>query len=551
MSDGRLSGSQVRDVLRAIWAAKWAVVAGLAPTMAVAVGLTLMHDRPYRAEADMVIRQVPSDLTNANVDVNPQERLLHEIAVLEGTAVADRMRADLGLSGDVPAVTGHLGGANDVVAASVESPSAQLSASLVNAYIDAYIEVQSDQMTQDLTAAVATLETQLAGLLSQLSGLAQDDPQRTAILDKQSQTISALGLLQAELAAARVPAEVVQQAAVPANPIGPALLRPVLLSLVVGSLLAAIGVAVTRRPDQVRHAGDLTGLRSTEPVLAVVPPDGSRHAGPIVARQSAGSIVDAYTNLRTVVQRVISDRNVQVIQCCSPHDGDGATTTAVNLAVILARTGANVALVDLDLRNPRVHEMLGLDLAPGVTDALDEGRDDTDGIKALTRLDLFDRIGSDDPSGSLDRVLPPGGFHDDDDFANLGHLGDDSGPIERLELEQVSVFPPPVFLPIAYYDDLTVITAGTPAVHGALEVLSRRRLDDLMAQLRASYDIILIDSPAVLDGGEAVAIARHADGAVVVVRSGTVSLPVIRQTLGTVERAGPRILGLVLTGTAS
>ena len=107
-----------------------------------------------------------------------------------------------------------------------------------------------------------------------------------------------------------------------------------------------------------------------------------------------------------------------------------------------------------------------------------------------------------------------------------------------------------LFLPIAYYDELTVITAGT-APRSALEVLSRRRLDELIDDLRERYDIVIVDSPSVAAGGDAVAIARQADGAIMVVKAGSITLPALRQALGTVDRGGTRVLGVVLTGSAS
>lgn len=557
MGPGTRSASRTQRFGRVLRNGRWAIVAGIAATMIPALLITLMQDRPYRAEADMVLRTLPTDIApDAGAGAtDPVRRLQNEIAVLEGTEVADRLRADQGLSGDVPAVDGFASGAADVITARVEATGAELASSLANGYVDAYIAVQSDRLAQSYVDSIAELETQIAALQAQYAALPAGDPQQSAILEQQQQLEDRVDLLTVDLAVAQAPAELIRPAAVPSSPVAPTLWPTALLSFVIGLALGIIGAILMRtRPHDVRTAADLTGLRATEPLLAVVPAEGSPNNKPIVARQSVGSIVDAYTDLRTVVQRIIADRNIKVIQCCSPHDGDGATTTAVNLAVILARTGAKVALVDLDLCHPRVHEMLGLDLVPGVTDALNEDRDDTDGINALTRLDLFDRIESDDPSAELDRVLPVGGAaltaDADPGWGPPSLVTDDSGPIERLALEAVDVGPPPVFMPIAYYDDLTVITAGTtPNI--ALPVLSRTRLDDLMRQLRDSHDVVLVDSPAVLEGGEAAAIARHADGAVMVVRAGTVPLSVVRQALGAVDRAGTRILGLVLTGSSS
>jgi Mrp family chromosome partitioning ATPase len=226
------------------------------------------------------------------------------------------------------------------------------------------------------------------------------------------------------------------------------------------------------------------------------------------------------------VQRMVRERSVRVVQFSSPNDGDGATTTAVNLAVMLARSGTSVVVVDLDLRSPRVHTMLGLPRAPGVTEALADRRVGVDRLSAIERLGRMDRY------EDLDPVAPaPVDLMEPDDFDDL--------------------MPQPLSIVTSRFeDDLAVLTAGSPP-RSALEVLSRRGMDDLIARLRDSYELVILTSPATLSNGDASAIARHADGVVMVVKAGTCSLSVVRQALGTIDRAGSRILGVLLTGSKS
>src|SRR5690606_31844935 len=55
----------------------------------------------------------------------------------------------------------------------------------------------------------------------------------------------------------------------------------------------------------------------------------------------------------------------------SPRAAAGKTVTSINLAISLAQEpNQDVILVDLDLRNPRVYEYLGLDLEFGLVDHL-------------------------------------------------------------------------------------------------------------------------------------------------------------------------------------
>jgi succinoglycan biosynthesis transport protein ExoP len=526
MGGERRSESWLRVISRAAWTGRWALFTGLAATMVPAVALTLLHDQPYRAEAQMVIRQLPSDLANDTTPIDPQRRLENEIAVLEGDEVAARVRTTLGIAGVVPPVDGFTNGTADVVVARVDSKIAGLAAELANAYVESYIAVQAERLSTGLRSAISDLQAQLDSLQAQISALPSDDPKLATMLAQKTLDLSTVEKLQVDLAVAEQPAEVVAPAAVPSDPMTPSLLRPLLLSVLIGLVLGGIGaVLMSRGRKEVRIPDDLT-LRSTEPVLAVVPIDVSTNATPIVIRQPSGRSVDAYIPLRAALLRLAKDRNVRVVQFCSPNDGDGTTTTAVNAALMLARTNlVRVALVDLNMRAPRVHTMLGLEAAPGVTDALDEEAD-AHHTNALDRLERLGRVG-----------IGVG-----DELAALDSLGG----LAFVGLDDTEARP--LSIPTSIIDkDLAVVTSGTRP-RSALEVLSRRRMDDLMDDLRSTYDIIIIDSPAVLSSGDAVTIGRHADGVVLVVRAGTVTMGEVRQSLATVERSGTRILGVVLTG---
>jgi capsular exopolysaccharide synthesis family protein len=70
------------------------------------------------------------------------------------------------------------------------------------------------------------------------------------------------------------------------------------------------------------------------------------------------------------VQFLGFDRPLRTIQITSPGPGEGKTTTAANLAAVLAETGRRVLLVDMDLRRPRLHEQFGIKNGLGLTSVL-------------------------------------------------------------------------------------------------------------------------------------------------------------------------------------
>jgi protein-tyrosine kinase len=82
---------------------------------------------------------------------------------------------------------------------------------------------------------------------------------------------------------------------------------------------------------------------------------------------------DQYRALRHVVEHLHKTTDLSVLAVSSAGDGDGKTTTAINLAGALAQaSGARILLVDADLRRSALHLRLGLNhpSAPGLCDAI-------------------------------------------------------------------------------------------------------------------------------------------------------------------------------------
>jgi len=64
------------------------------------------------------------------------------------------------------------------------------------------------------------------------------------------------------------------------------------------------------------------------------------------------------------------DNPPRLIVMTSALPSEGKTTTACNLAMTLALSGARVVLVDGDLRKPAVGTLLGIDSGAGLTNVL-------------------------------------------------------------------------------------------------------------------------------------------------------------------------------------
>jgi capsular exopolysaccharide synthesis family protein len=82
----------------------------------------------------------------------------------------------------------------------------------------------------------------------------------------------------------------------------------------------------------------------------------------------------AYRAFRTSLLLSRGDA-ARVVAITSALPVEGKTSTAVNLAVVLAQLGKRILLVDCDLHKPRLHEIFGLPIENGVSNVLTHGSD--------------------------------------------------------------------------------------------------------------------------------------------------------------------------------
>ena len=90
----------------------------------------------------------------------------------------------------------------------------------------------------------------------------------------------------------------------------------------------------------------------------------------MMLKHPRSAMSEAIRHLRTSLMLSVSEGPPEVIVVTSPHPREGKSTITVNLAIALAQDGRRVALLDCDLRKPRVHEIFQVDNDPGLTSYL-------------------------------------------------------------------------------------------------------------------------------------------------------------------------------------
>ncbi len=166
---------------------------------------------------------------------------------------------------------------------------------------------------------------------------------------------------------------IAQPALVPAAPIGPLPMRNAVLAGVLGLLLAAGLVWLLeylddtiKTPESLEQS---TGLPAVGAVARYSAKDAiETHVLTSTRRHSPAA--EAYRLIRTNLEFASVDRDLHSILITSANAGEGKTTTAANLAAVLAQTDRKVILVDADLRRPSLHKVFEVSNRMGLSSLL-------------------------------------------------------------------------------------------------------------------------------------------------------------------------------------
>jgi capsular exopolysaccharide synthesis family protein len=233
------------------------------------------------------------------------------------------------------------------------------------------------------------------------------------------------------------------------------------------------------------------GMRSPEQVqqtlgeyvLGVVPlVPGKAAMFDYVLDKPQSSVVEALNSLKFSLALSDPDIQIKVVQVTSSVPEEGKTSLALSLARVEAASGKRVILVDGDLRRSSIIRKLGLE--PG-----HKGLSD---LVVAGEADLADYIMRDE-KGSMD------------------------------------------FMPI-----------GTAKYANAGDIFSSLRMEHIVGELKARYDLVVIDAPPVMAVADARIIGRLADKTLFVVRWDKTPGKVARVALDQLQRYGTDVAGIVL-----
>lgn len=185
----------------------------------------------------------------------------------------------------------------------------------------------------------------------------------------QSQLVTQRSELSVQTTATRNNVSIINTAIAPLRPFRPDISSNLLISLFVGfSLAGLLAFGLDYLDDTIKTPEDIT-RKLRIPFLGLVPSvRGDKQ--PVLSGPVPHDFGEAYRALRTSLVFTSGGESTRIITCTSAQPLEGKTTTACNLAMVLAFGGSRVLLIDADMRRPGVHKALKINNTVGLSHLL-------------------------------------------------------------------------------------------------------------------------------------------------------------------------------------
>src|SRR5450631_4181833 len=382
-----------------------------------------------------------------------------------------------------------------LVNVAVQDPNAALATRIANTLSSDFVDQVTQQNDQRVKAAGAAYQDQITTLTSlvnnEVNQLAkaprtQDTTGISAEITANSALLTTVraqySAFQATQAENLETVSIAAPAAQPTQPASPKLAINLAFGLLAG-LLVALGIAaLAEYLDQGLDSEEDVRERLGVPCLAIVPRFNPRQ-GSRADRRHEERARASYRRLRTNLLFSELDTPLKTIVITSARPGEGKTRTASNLAVSLASSEKSVLLIDADMHRPNQHRVFHKPITQGLSEMLLEA------------------------SPTHHPVL--NGRHE------------------------------------TTYANLSVLTSGVLPPNPS-ELLASRRTRLVIHGLEKQRDLLIVDTPPAQALTDALSVAAHSSGVILVVESGKTNAAQARAVIDSLRSVGARVLGVVL-----
>lgn len=277
-------------------------------------------------------------------------------------------------------------------------------------------------------------------------------------------------------------AAIIDAALVPSGPYSPRLLINLGAALALAFSLAAAIIYLLELLNNTFSNPDQIEADLKLPVLGILPMISEEEfAGQMSAQQSALS--EAYRSLRTALQFTGTEGAPATLLVTSSEPAEGKSTTAFKLAQDFAALGANVLVIDADMRKPNLHRLFGINNVLGLSNLL------TNTLRTDDAKEIFKKTS---------------------------------------------------------YPNVTLMTAGTIPPNPA-DLLSSPKMGVIINACSSRYDMIIFDGPPIVGLADAPILARLIETTLLVVSAGQVTRKSAATALKRIQSAGGVVAGAALS----
>jgi capsular exopolysaccharide synthesis family protein len=401
----RTSNFELRDYFRIVWTRKWTAFIILVLVGSGVMFLSYRQIPIYQSSVQLIVLNTPQ--TN-NAQNEPQVARIDpevEARIAASSLIATRVQKVVPWAADVqPEQLLHfmtvapLKQAASILLFQAQHPNPQRAADLANAFADQYVEYRVAQTIAPFAQERDKWQGQLVDDNRQLTNFNTANPLQPNGLPKPSEDKTVTDRRNELNAAVAIDAQnrdanaaaideirknaessIIEPARVSHHPVRPNHFRDGIFAVIIG-LALGIGAAFLRdyADDSLRGPEDLE-RQAGAPLLGVIPHVSSRAMGNKGKREaqylvsvadSKAPATESYRTLRTNLLFFSVGGPIRRLLIASPVKGEGKSTTAANLATVMALAGQRVLLVGSDLRRPSIHKFFGLSNRIGLSSVL-------------------------------------------------------------------------------------------------------------------------------------------------------------------------------------
>jgi len=289
---------------------------------------------------------------------------------------------------------------------------------------------------------------------------------------------------------------------------------------------------------------------------------------------------EVYKVLRNNIEFSSVNSNIKSILITSSKIGEGKTTIAANLAIIMAKSGKKTLLIDCDFTNPNIHNVFNLDNSTGLITIL-YSQNNSDKLYTNTMNEANNKVATCNEVETLacnevstlvcnkvatyNEIACSNTSCDttieySKSVCNEAILNDKA--IAKSKINNLYILPSG----LNRNDTNKVLRDRTDGINiedikeienieniqhiqdteDTSELIVSNNMKQLFERITKEYDFVIVDTPAIQYSSDTQVISQYVDGCILVIRSGMNTRAEIEKSKRLLHKVNARIIGAIL-----